>query len=363
MTATSGFNPEMLGLARKRRMLSRTQLAKLIGVSNATLSRHEAGTLPIPDDRLAKVAEILDYPVIFFCRKATLIGFGTGPIYHRKQQSLSTKKLYETHALAEMRRMEISTMLESFDDEPRSPIQYPVDLFEDDPEKIARSVRASMNIPPGPIFNLTETLERNGYVVVAHDFGSSQIDGFSQRPPAPPCFLHLNSEIPPDRWRWTLAHELGHLVMHFDAMEPQVERQADLFASELLTPAHEIGPMLDGLTFQKLSGLKLEWKVSIQALITRAWHLGAISAGQRRSMFMRLSKAGYRTREPETLDPPVERPSMMMRLAQRHMDELEYSRSELRELLAIGEAEFKKYYVGSDDILETLGIDDILRNR
>ena len=37
-----------------------------------------------------------------------------------------------------------------------------------------------------------------------------------------------------------------------------------------------------------------------------------------------------------------------------------YSRSELCDLLAIGEAEFRRYYIGSDDILETLGIDDIL---
>ena len=60
--------------------------------------------------------------------------------------------------------------------------EYPVELFDDDPAKIARSVRATMNIPPGPVFNLTETLERNGCIVVAHNFGSRYLDGFSQRP-------------------------------------------------------------------------------------------------------------------------------------------------------------------------------------
>ena len=201
-------------------------------------------------------------------------------------------------------------------------------------------------------------------MVVAHDFGSYQVDGFSQRPKYPPCFLHLNSQLPPDRWRWTLAHELGHAVMHFEPMASlkEVEHQAHLFAAELLAPAHEIGPLLDGLTFQKLGGLKREWKISMQALITRAYHLGTISEGQRRSMYIRLSKAGYRTREPETLDPPVEKPSWMVLLARRHLDELEYSRTELCDLLSISEAEFRKHYVGSDDILDVLGIDDILQN-
>ena len=365
MTEVSDFNPEMLTLARNTRQLTKTQLAKLAGVSLPAVSRYETGNLGITSDRLSKFAAILDYPPRFFCRKARLIGFGGGSVFHRKQQRVPAKKLYEAHALAEIRRLEVSIMLHSLDVQPQPPVEYDVELFEDDPQKIARSVRAILNIPPGPIFNLTEIIERNSYMVVAHDFGSSQIDGFSQRPDYPPCFLHLNSELPPDRWRWTLAHELGHLVMHFEPMESpkRVEEQANLFAAELLTPASEIGHMLEGLTFQKLGGLKREWRVSMQSLITRAYHLGTISQGQRRSMFARLSRAGYRTREPKTLDPPVEKPSMMKQLAQRHLDELEYSRSELCDLLAIGEAEFKKHYIGSDDILESLGIDDIIRGR
>ena len=363
MTEMSQFNPAMLSLARKTRQRTRTQVANFLGVSVPTVSKYESGAKPMPDERVKEVAAALDYPVGFFYRREPLIGSGPALLYHRKQQSVSAKKLHEVHALAEVRRLEINSMLESLDVSLPVPYFYDVEEYGDEPEKIARSVRAAMNIPPGPIFNLTEVIERNGYVVVVHDFGSRQIDGFSQRPYCPPCFIHLNSELPPDRWRWTLAHELGHLVMHFDPMqEPKlVERQADLFAGEFLTPANEIGPQLAGLSFHKLAGLKIEWQVSMQSLINRAYHLRTISASQRKSMFVSLSRAGYRTREPEDLDPPVERPTMMMELAQRHMDELEYSRSELCEFIAIGEAEFKKHYIESDDILTTLGIDDILR--
>lgn len=364
MTTAGYFNPEMLILARRSRELTQSQLGKLSALSAASVSRYEMGTLPVSEENLSRISAALNYPVTYFCRTPTLIGAMGGAIFHRRQQSLPTRKLYGAHALAETRRLEITTMVNSLDISPASPPEYPVDLFDDDPEKIARSVRAAMNIPPGPIFNLTETLERSGCMIVAHEFDSRQIDGFSQRPKYPPCFLHLNSQLPPDRWRWTLAHELGHVVMHFEPMASpkEVERQANLFAAEFLAPAREIAPQLDGLTFQKLGALKREWKISMQALITRACHLGAISQGQRRTMFIRLSKAGYRTREPETLDPPVEKPSAMAFLAKRHLDELGYSRTELCDLLAIGEAEFRKHYTRSDDILETLGIDDIIQN-
>ena len=356
------FNPEMLSLARRSRALTQESLAKLSVVPRSLISRYEAGAAFPKHDHLTKLSGALDYPVRFFLRKSPLIGLGGGAAYHRKQQSLSMTKLHRAHALAEVRRLEIATLLDSMAVVEKPLPEYPVDLFDDDVEKIARSVRTLMNVPPGPIFNLTATLERNGCVVVAHDFGSRQIDGFSQRTQYGPCFLHLNSGLPPDRWRWTLAHELGHMVMHYDPMaHPKlVEEQADRFAAEFLAPAHEIAPALNGLTYQKLGGLKREWKISMQALITRAYHLRTITDKQRRTMFIRLAKAGYRTREPSTLDPPIERPARMRQLARAHLDELEYSRNELRDLLAMREKDFSQNYLPSEDILEVLGIDSIL---
>ena len=354
-----GFNPEMLVLARRSRSLTQDELAYRAAVGRTSLARYEVGTLAVPDDVLSKLSHALDYPVAFFRRRPTLLGVGGDAVFHRKRQSLTTKALYHAHACAEVRRLEITTMLHSMWDSGPSLPEYPVELF-DDPTRIARSVRAAMNIPPGLIYNMTEILERNGCIIVAHDFESPLLDGFSQRTPYPPSFIHLNGALFPDRWRWTLAHELGHLVMHFDLIEaPRLaEEQANLFASEFLTPAHEIAPRLADLTFQKLSGLKMEWRVSMQALITRAYQLNIISDRQRQSMFTRMAKAGYRTREPATLDPPVEKPSAMIQLARKHVEEFHYSPEDLLELLTISKAEFVKHY--TDDVWA--GIDDLLKN-
>lgn len=363
MSIVSDFNPEMLILARRSREMTQAQLSKSSEVSSVTISKYEQGTLNVLNDKLIRLADALQYPMTFFYRSSRLRGVAGGAAFHRKQQSLPTRKLYRAHALAEVRRLEISTMLESLDVQAPPLPKYPVEFYDDDPEKIARSVRILMGVPPGPIFNLTATLECNGCMIVDHDFGSPKIDGFIQHPDYPPCFIHLNSALPPDRWRWTLAHELAHAVMHEDPMKElkEIENQANLFAAEFLAPANEIRPQLNGLTFQKLGGLKREWRISMQALITRAYHLGTISGRQRQTMFMRLAQSGYRTREPETLDPPVEHPSWMHSLAQKHLTELDYSRSELCDLLRITDADLGRYYVGDDDILESLGIRDILR--
>ncbi len=115
--------------------------------------------------------------------------------------------------------------------------------------------------------------------------------------------------------------------------------------------------MLRDLTIQKLGGLKRQWRVSMQALIIRAAQLQTISKRQQQSMFIQLSKAGYRRREPATLDPPVERPSWMVKLAQRHYTELDYSRNELIDHLSINEEEFEKNY---GDVWASL--DEILKD-
>lgn len=355
MTAQRSINPELITLARQSRGKTQTRLSTDIGVSIAELSRYEAGIRVVTDVVLSKISVALDYPAHFFRQQPKLLGPGTDETFHRKRKALSVSRLKQVYALADIRRLELAKLLESWAVVAPPIPEYPIDYF-DDPTTIARSVRAAMQIPTGPVFNMTRTLEQAGCVVVSHDFGSRQIDGFSQRSLTQPPFFHINASLPPDRWRWTLAHELGHMVMHFDPMvSPHVvEQQADEFAGEFLAPGHEIGPMLHDLTFQRLAGLKLEWKISMQALIMRAFQLGAITERQRKNMFIRLSQAHYRTREPATLDPPVEPPEVPFQLARYFMTQLAYSRSELLELLAIGERDFRSYYHDPHDIVDEL---------
>ena len=356
MSQESIPNPELVTLARQSRRLTQAQLAKMVGISQATVSKYEAGVLPVPENDLYALSDALDYPPNFFTRVIQVEGPGISELFHRKRQAISASTLHRVYALAEIRRIEILRLLRSSNRQDWKFPSYPIEEYDDDPEKIARTVRASWQIPSGPIFNVTKTVERANGIIFGLDFGTRQIDGFSLRSNNMPPLFFLNKDMPADRWRWTLVHELGHIVMHIEPPQsPQlVEEQANRFAGEFLAPTYELKPQLLGLDYQKLAGLKRYWKISMAALIMRASQIGAISDRQKRTMFMRLSKAGYRLREPEATDPPPELPEAPCRMVQFHTNQLEYSKSEMQYLLAIGDNDFAKYYQIPENLSQSI---------
>ncbi len=351
MDESEQFNPQMLTLGRNTRGLSQAQTADAANVPRSLISKYESGATYPRDSHVDQLGAALDYPVSFFRQGLVVNGPGIGEFFHRKRANTGATTVRKAHAIAETRRFDVMRLLEAWPStEPTVPV-LDVDEYEDDPAMIARLLRSVWNLPQGPIFNLTEAMERNGCVIYAHDFGTRQIDGFSVRLANLPPLFHINSQLPPDRWRWTLAHELGHVVMHgFGHVTPETaENQANLFAGEFLAPAAEIQPMLWNLDFRRLAGLKREWKISMQALINRARHLEAITERQRRELYMRLSRAGYRKREPVSLDPSIEPETKTRRLVRYHLDTLEYSYEELLEYLRIGKQDFDRYYGSTGD--------------
>ena len=346
MLSEGHANPEMLTLARRSRGLTQVELADQIGVTQGTVSKYEAGVMPVSELDLGKLSLALDYPPQLFLQIIRIEGPGISESFHRKRQSMSANALHRMYALAEIRRVEIQKLVKSWQGPDLGFPRYPVDEHDDNPEKIARTVRALWQIPNGPVFNVTKTIEQAGGIIFGYDFGTRQIDGFSLRSATTPPLFYLNQGIPPDRWRWTLAHELGHIVMHFDpSRTPKLmEEQSDRFAGEFLAPAHELKPQLLELGFQKLAGLKLYWKISMQALVMRAYWIGTITERQRRNMFVRLSKAGYRLREPAELDPPIEFPEMPHRLVHFHREQLGYSDADIQQALNIGTNDLRTFY-------------------
>src|SRR5260221_2966706 len=123
------------------------------------------------------------------------------------------------------------------------------------------------------------------------------------RVPGQPPLVLLNGQHPADRMRFTLAHELGHLVMHrFPTAE--MEEEANEFASALLMPATDIKEAFAGrrISLELLAALKPEWKVAMQALLMRAKSLGYVDSNQNRYLWQRIIARGWRLREPPELE-------------------------------------------------------------
>jgi Zn-dependent peptidase ImmA (M78 family) len=129
----------------------------------------------------------------------------------------------------------------------------------------------------------------------------------------------INDDKPTDRVRYSSAHEVGHLVLHTSprGKPADLDKEADLFAAEFLLPAEAMRREIPSpLTLTDLAKLKPRWGVSIQALVVRAYHLDIITERQYRYMFEQISKLGWRTKEPENLDIPKEKPRLLRKLAE-----------------------------------------------
>lgn len=196
---------------------------------------------------------------------------------------------------------------------------------------VARRVRATWRLPMGPITNLTRVVENAGGIVVLMDFGTKLIDGTHFWINGLPPIFFMNKHVSGDRYRYSLAHEVGHAVMHSVSFDADMEDQADRFASELLMPRAEIRTDLRGLRLDTAAELKPFWKVSMQALIMRAHQIGQISDAAKRRLFTQMSANGDRTVEPFPIE--KEQPETFAELVDLHQSELELTEFEMRRLL------------------------------
>lgn len=323
---------EMITLARESRGYTQKELAERANVSQANVSKWESGLLALSGEMLERVSLILGYPPAFFFQTDSIYGYGSSCLYNRKRQSLPVHDLRRVIAQLNVSRMQIERLLHKIEVEVQSRFfRLDIEEYSNCPELIAQTVRQRWNLPQGPIENLTRIIEGCGGIVIKTSFGTRQLDAISQwsATSQTPLFF-VNAEVPTDRLRFTLAHEIGHLIMHY-VPTPNMELEADRFAAELLMPAKEIGTSLSPLSLQKIAQLKPYWKVSMAAIAKRAFYLGRITGRHYRTIFTQMSKAGIRKREPITLAP--EDPTAMDAIVSIYRDEYGYTQSDLQTML------------------------------
>jgi len=338
-------NGEMIQLAREARALTQTQLSEKTQISQASISKFERGELGVSEEQLQRLATVLDYPTSFFCRRNRLFGLSISGVYHRKRKSLSVLALKRIQAEINIRTMEVQTLLEGAELESENEFcGFDVEDFHGDVEYIAALLRAKWRLPLGPVKSVIGAIESAGGIVVKCDFGTRKLDAQSHWIPGMPPLFFVNRDIPADRLRFTLSHEIGHIVMH-RIPTPNIEEEADLFASAFLMPRDEIMSELSPFSLERAMRLKRVWKVSIAALIMRAHHLGVIPEWKKRKLFTRMSAAGYRTKEPVTFE--AEEAATVRRLIETYQKGMGYGTRELASQLALSEDEFRCRYLGS----------------
>lgn len=315
-----------------RRAVDITQegLAHTLGITQATLSRYENDLREPDEEMLEKIGKALGVTSALLRHSFRLQGAVAADAHMRRQKTTKPSDWKRVEARLNVLRMHSSYLLERVPLQPRNHvIQF--DSAEQSAPQAAAMIRASWRMPIGPVRNLTRWVESAGVIVVEEDFGTRRIDGMSQWA-GDHAVVILNSSLGIDRKRFTLAHELGHLVLHSRYVDADVEEQANAFAAEFLMPEHVIRAQLTNLTLGKLADLKTEWGVSMQALFEHAYRMGRVTAENRRAFYRQLSSRGWKTREPggEFLTPETPELAASVR---RQLDESGLTRSEILRLI------------------------------
>ena len=75
----------------------------------------------------------------------------------------------------------------------------------------------------------------------------------------------MNKEMPGDRFRLSLAQELGHIVMHtVPDDDEKMEAEAHRFAAAFMMPASDIKPYLAPAKLSALGSVKAYWRLPNQ---------------------------------------------------------------------------------------------------
>lgn len=333
-------------IARQARGWSQTELSRQSGVSQGYLSKLENGMIDPLDDVVDKLSASLDFPRAYFFEPDHISGLPVSVhSMYRKKASVGQRAQDRLEAEINIRLMHIRRLLKAVDfgSELELP-SFELDEFNMDAEQIAGLLRRTWEVPSGPMRNLIGWMERAGLIIFHADFDGLAVDGVTVRQSGlPPC-VFLNRGQPADRQRFTLAHELGHIIMH-RLPSPSMEDEANAFASALLMPASDIKRALGKkVTIQKLAALKPVWRVSMNALLYRAKTVGAVTSNQAQYLWRQMSSLGYRRAEPPELAFPPEEASVLSELLRVHLEDLGYSIQDLCASLHVYEADLRRIH-------------------
>lgn len=318
------FQAARLQQALAARRLTQGQLASLVGVSPATVSKWRAGDQFPESDTLERLASKLNLEPEWFTRP--MLGKSLAPKFRSNAQALVTarSKLEARMAWAQ----EIAFKLGEFADYPvvNLPQRHftdPEQISDSDIELAAQECRDLWRLGRGPVQDLALAVESAGVIIVREETEISSIEGLSdwsevlQRP-----MVHLSADKANGfRSRFDLAHELAHLVLHRYVPRAternrykQIEKQAHQFAGAFLLPAETFTDEIRlPVTLDNLLILKQRWGVSVAAMLMRLETLGIIDDEGKLSLFKRRSARWGAKSEPGDDKRAPEQPRLLRR--------------------------------------------------
>lgn len=302
--------------------MTKREVAESIGVSERSVSAYEKGDQEPETSNVQRMTKALNFPEAFFyaadpeelsmgiasfrsmskmSARQRDSALGSGSIGLLLNEWLEKKFNLPEPNLPDLGR-EPSVLTDPSDCESyEENIPYPSKSTANAPEAAAEAFRSHWGLGELPVKNMITLLESRGVRVFSLAMDAKEVDAFSMWHGGKP-FMFLNTFKSAEHCRFDAAHELGHLVLHRHGQTqgPELEREANAFASAFLMPRKSV--LANAPRVATLPGLlraKHYWKVSVAALNYRLHALGMTSDWVYRTLCIQLAEAGYRTNEPE----------------------------------------------------------------
>lgn len=327
-------------------------LGEQVGVSHTAIQKYEKGLLTPSSTQLLKLARACGIRTEYFFRTHTVEllqpEFRKLATFGKTAQDALKIKVVE---LVE-KRVEL---FGAFPELPFPAFAPPAGLPEhitslDAIDAFSDLVRNAWQLGLTPIADLTDTLEGLGLLVVVVDEENPGFSGLTAKARTEDGreypVVAVSSRWAGDRQRFTLAHELGHLLLEERlAGGINEEKACDRFAGAFLAPRVAVLQLLGAqrhvLEWQELYVLKHEFGLSMSGWLQRAKQCGVLTEAAHLSMCKRFSAKGWRKTEPGA-PLPQEHPRLFDQLVYRALAEQYISEGKAAELLGIPMMRFHK---------------------
>ena len=304
-----------LSRLRLDRGLTQQELAAKAGLSRGTVGKIErAVTLPHAGTvrALAKALEVRVADLVAVVRQLENVRFRARTRVHSRGQILA----------------EVADWLAAYDQleaclDKRLPFRFGTagdPAQAQTPTEAAQRARHAVGLGPSePIRDICGLLEDNGVKLLLLDKPRDSFFGLSVGcgGGGPAVVVNAWDRISVERWIFTAAHELGHLLLHpsdyaRDLAKPshEAEREADAFASEFLMPERAFAPEWRATRGQPLIvrvlKVKRMFKVSYKTVLFRLVASGRASSSIwpefQRQHKTRFGKTLRKADEPAAMD-------------------------------------------------------------
>jgi Zn-dependent peptidase ImmA (M78 family)/DNA-binding XRE family transcriptional regulator len=293
------------------RMTQSDLISEVPGLTQPRLSRIEKGLAPLDPETAAMIAAACGVSTDFFETEPSVSIKALSPQFRARNKLTQGDKSSALH-WADLILEQYLRLREGLE-----PTRSHVPTIESkSPKDAAAEMRRFLGFAPHvPLPYLLLAVERIGVAALGLPIQLPAMDAFSAWSGGLPVICILRGSAG-DRLRFSVAHELGHLILHRDvSMSPTLESEADEFASELLMPAEIARRVIPrNATLSSLVMIKGQWGVSVKSLVYRARTLSILPEDRCISLYKQISARGWNKSEPGYV--PVEKPRAFMKIVE-----------------------------------------------